>query len=157
MNYNKAIICGRVTADPELRTTPSGQSVTSIRVATNRTWTDKAGAKQESVQFHQVVIWGKTAEVANQFLVKGSTVLIEGRLETREWEDKQGVKRWTTEIMCEFLQLGPRPNGAAPATAAPEGTGAKPYEGSDPKTLFGGDQQPSGSEEGDIKPEEIPF
>ncbi len=83
MDLNKVILVGRVTADPQLRTTPGGQSVTTIGVATNRTWTDKAGAKQEQVEFTNVVMWGRTAEIASQFLTKGAMVLIDGRLQTR--------------------------------------------------------------------------
>ena len=130
MNLNKVIIVGRVTANPELRTTPGGQSVTTLGVATNRTWMDKNGAKQEEVEFHNVVIWGRQAEVAAQYLTKGATVMIEGRLRTRSWTDKNGGQRRTTEIMSERMQLGPRAagtgggnfGGGAPAekeTAAP--------------------------------------
>lgn len=111
MNLNKVFILGRVTADPQLRSTAGGQQVTSFSVATNRVWTDKAGQKQESTEFHNVVVWGRQAEVATQFLIKGSLVLIEGRLQTRNWEDKQGQQRKTTEIIAERLQLGPRPSG----------------------------------------------
>lgn len=112
MDFNKAIIVGRVTANPELRTTPGGQPVTTLGVATNRVWTDKNGAKQEAAEFHNVVLWGRQAEIASQFLVKGATVLIEGRLQTRSWTDKQGGQRRTTEIMAERMQLGQRPTGA---------------------------------------------
>ncbi len=112
MDYNRVIIVGRVTANPELKTTPGGQSVTTLGVATNRTWNDKNGAKQEEVEFHNVVLWGRQAEIASQFLVKGATVLIEGRLRTRSWTDKQGAQHRTTEIMAERMQLGPRPAGA---------------------------------------------
>jgi len=109
MNLNKVLLLGRVTADPQLRTTSSGQKVTGFSIATNRVWTDKNGAKQEEVEFHSVVVWGRQAEVATQFLVKGSLVMIEGRLQTRSWQDKQGQDRKTTEIIAERLQLGPRP------------------------------------------------
>ena len=112
MNLNKVFIIGRITADPQLRTTPGGQSVTSFSIATNRTWTDKAGARQEEVEFHNVVAWGKQAEIATQFLTKGSLIFVEGRLQTRSWQDKQGQSRKTTEIICERLQLGPKPAGA---------------------------------------------
>jgi len=115
MNLNRVIILGRVTADPQLRSTSNGQSVTTLGVATNRTWTDKADKKQEEVEFHNVVIWGKQAEVASQFLTKGSLVLIEGRLVTRSWEDKDGITRKATEIVCENMQLGPKPGTSAPA------------------------------------------
>ena len=111
MDLNKVIIVGRVTADPQLRTTPGGQSVTTLGVATNRAWTDKNNQKQEETEFHSVVLWGRQAEVATQYLTKGATVLIEGRLRTRSWTDKQGAQRRTTEIMSERMQLGPRPSG----------------------------------------------
>lgn len=113
MDFNKVIVVGRVTANPELRTTPGGQAVTTLGVATNRVWTDKNGAKQEEAEFHNVVLWGRQAEIASQFLVKGATVLIEGRLRTRSWTDKQGSQHKTTEIMAERMQLGPRPIGGA--------------------------------------------
>ena len=115
MNVNKVFICGNVTADPELRTTPTGQQVTTFNVATNRFWSDKAGQKQQSVEFHRVVLWGRQAQIASQFLTKGGTVFIEGRLQTRSWTDKNGGQRYTTEIIGEQLQLGPRMPGAAPA------------------------------------------
>src|SRR3989338_6805775 len=111
MNLNKVLIVGRLTADPQLRQTPSGQSVASVRVATNRTWTDKSGQKQEAAEFHNVVLWGRQAEIASQFLTKGSLMLVEGRLQTRSWEGQDGQKRWTTEVVCERMQLGPRPGG----------------------------------------------
>ena len=111
MNLNKVFIIGNLTADPELKTTPGGQSVTTIGVATNRTWADKTGKRQEQVEFHSVVIWGRQAEIVKQFLTKGSSIFIEGRLQTRNWDDKQGVKHWKTEIVCEQMQLGPRPAG----------------------------------------------
>src|SRR3989344_4344973 len=98
MNLNKVFILGRLTVDPQLRSTAGGQSVASFGLATNRVWTDKAGAKQEAVEFHNVVVWGRQAEIASKFLIKGSLVLIEGRLQTRSWDDKQGQKRRTTEI-----------------------------------------------------------
>jgi single-strand DNA-binding protein len=111
MDFNHVVIVGRVTASPELRSTPSGQSVTQLGVATNRAWTDKAGAKQEEVEFHNVVLWGKQADVAAQFLQKGSLVLVEGRLRTRSWTDKDGQQRKATEIVGEHMQLGPKPQG----------------------------------------------
>lgn len=111
MDFNHVVIVGRVTANPELRTTPGGQSVTTLGVATNRTWTDKAGARQEEVEFHNVVLWGKQAEVATQFIQKGSLVLVEGRLRTRAWTDKDGHQRKATEIVGEHIQLGPKSQG----------------------------------------------
>jgi single-strand DNA-binding protein len=177
MDLNKVILVGRVTADPQLKTIPSGQSVTTIAVATNRTWVDKAGAKQEQVEFTNVVMWGRTAEIASQFLTKGAMVLIEGRLQTRSWTDKQGQARKTTEVMCERMQLGPRAaaqgtwdspsqgfGGASTRQAtrtsnAPTGPSTAPGSSSMSKDLPPMEEIPTINleEEGDIKPEEIPF
>lgn len=151
MNLNKVFILGRVTADVQLRTTPTGAQVSSFSVATNRVWTDKSGNKQEEVEFHNVVVWGRQAEIASQFLVKGSLVLVEGRLRTRAWQDKQGQNRKTTEIICERLQLGPRP--------ANQGGGGQPSA-----SAFKQESQPAvesvpeiNIEEGEIKAEDLPF
>jgi single-strand DNA-binding protein len=111
MNLNKVFLLGRVTANPEIRKTPGGQSVTSFTVATNRVWTSKNGSRQQSTEFHNVVVWGRQAEIATQFLTKGSLVLIEGRLQTRSWQNKAGETKYTTEIICERIQLGPKPMG----------------------------------------------
>jgi len=111
MNFNKAIIIGNVVADPETRTTPGGQQVCSLRVATNRAWTDQSGAKQQKAEFHNVVLWRRLAEIASQYLRKGGLVMIEGRLETRSWDDQSGNKHWRTEIIAESMQLGPRGSG----------------------------------------------
>jgi single-strand DNA-binding protein len=108
MNYNKAIIIGNVVADPEVRTTPSGQQVCSLRVATNRVWTDQSGTKQTKTEFHSVVLWRRLAEIASQYLRKGGMVMIEGRLETRSWDDQAGNKKYRTEIIGENMQLGPK-------------------------------------------------
>ncbi len=116
MNLNKAIIAGRLTADPELRTTPSGAHVISFSVATNRVWRDKAGERREETEFHNVVAWGRQAEVVSQFLKKGGLILVEGRLQTRSWEGKDGQTRRTTEIIADRIQLGPRTGGPSPAS-----------------------------------------
>lgn len=114
MNLNKAIIVGRVTQDPQLRTTPSGQPVCNFSIATNRTWTDSStNEKQEKVEFHNVVTWRRLAEISNQYLTKGSLVMIEGRIETRSWDDQSGNKRYRTEIVADNMQLGPRPSVAS--------------------------------------------
>lgn len=112
MNLNKVFILGRLTADPQLKSTPSGQSVGSFSVATSRYWKDKAGARQEKTDYHNIVVWGRQAEIASQFLTRGALVFIEGRIETRSWQDKQGVERKTTEIVCDRMQLGPRTAGS---------------------------------------------
>ncbi len=108
MNLNKVFLIGRLTQDPQLQTTPSGQPVTTLSLATNRVWTNKAGERQTDVQFHNVVVWGRQAEIVNQFLKKGSLAMVEGRLQTRTWQDNQGQNRRTTEIICERIQFGPK-------------------------------------------------
>jgi len=110
MNLNKVFIIGRLTADPETRTTGSGQSVTSIRMATNRVWNDpQTREKRESTEYHSIVAWARLGEIAAQYLKKGAMCLIEGRLQTRSWDDQSGQKKYRTEIIAENLQLGPRP------------------------------------------------
>ncbi len=108
MNLNKIFIIGNLTRDPELRMLPSGAPVVSFGVATNRVWKNQQGQKQEEVQFHNVVVFGRQAEIANQYLSKGRMVFIEGRIQTRDWEGKDGVKRNRTEIVAERVQFGPR-------------------------------------------------
>jgi len=109
MNLNKVILIGRLVSDPEMRTTPTGQSVCSFRMATNRTWSDsKTGQKQEKTEFHSIVLWGRLAEISSQYLTKGSLTMIEGRLQTRNWQDQSGNQKYRTEIVAERMQLGPR-------------------------------------------------
>lgn len=111
MNLNKVILVGRLVSDPEIRTIPSGQSVCSFRMATNRNWTDSSGQKQEKAEYHNIVLWRRLAEISSQFLVKGGLVLIEGRIQTRSWQDSSGNQRFRTEIIAERMQLGPRSAG----------------------------------------------
>lgn len=109
MYLNKVFLIGRLVTDPELKTTPQGQSVCNIRIATNRIWIDKnSGEKKEETEYHDVILWRRLAEIASQFLSKGSLVMIEGRIRTRSWEDPSGNKRYKTEIVAERMQLGPR-------------------------------------------------
>lgn len=103
MDLNKAQVIGRITQDVELKQTPNGQNVTSFSVATNRNWTDSSGMKQEQVEFHNIVLWGKLAEIAGQYVSKGSKLFIEGRLQTRSWEAQDGTKRYRTEIVGENM------------------------------------------------------
>lgn len=112
MNLNKVFIIGRLTQDPEVRSTQSGQSVATVRMATNRVWTDKAGQKQEGTEFHTIVAWGRLGEIAGQYLKKGGLAMFEGRLQTRSWVDQNNNKRYTTEIVAESLQMGPRSAGS---------------------------------------------
>lgn len=112
MNLNKVFLIGRLTQDPEGRTIQSGQAVTTIRMATNRVWHDNAtNQKKEATEYHTVVAWGRLAEIANQYLKRGGLVMIEGRLQTRSWQGQDGNKRYTTEIVADSLQMGPRSSG----------------------------------------------
>lgn len=122
MNVNKAIIIGRLTRSPESRTTSSGRTVCSFSVATSRTWKDSSGAKQEKTDFHNIVTWGKLAELCQTYLVKGQMVFIEGRIETRSWEGPDGAKRNRTEIVAENLRFGPKPRGATGEVSTTETT-----------------------------------
>jgi len=117
MNLNKVFIIGNLTRDPELRTLPSGSSVSNFGVATNRIWINSAGEKQQEVQFHNVVIFGKQAETASQYLKKGSMIFIEGRIQTRTWQNQEGVKQYRTEIIAERMQFGPKKYSENPGTA----------------------------------------
>jgi single-strand DNA-binding protein len=109
---NKAILVGNLGRDPELRHTPNGQAVVNFTLATSENWTDKSGERQERTEWHRIVVWGRTAEMCHQYLSKGRTVYVEGRIQTREWEDKEGNKRYTTEINAQTVQfIGPRGGG----------------------------------------------
>ena len=109
---NKVIIIGRLTRDPELRTTSSGQTVANLSVATSRQWKDQSGQKQEKTDFHSVVAWGRQGEVIGQYFIKGQEIYVEGRLETRSWDDKEtGKKMYRTEIILEKFEFGAKPGG----------------------------------------------
>lgn len=103
MNLNKAMIIGNLTRDPELRNTPSGQSVVSFSAATNLVWTDQSGQQQKKAEFHNIIAWRKLAEICAKYLHKGSKVYIEGRLQTTDWTGQDGVKRYRTEIVAENM------------------------------------------------------
>lgn len=153
MNLNRATIIGNLTRDPEVRTTTTGQTVASFGVATNRSWTDASGQRQEKAEFHNIVAWGKLAEICGQYLNKGRKVYIEGRLQTREWEGQDGAKRNRTEIVTENMIMLDRGQGQGGAAAAAGATGAA-------TTTAGADQQPAaaaGSGEEEIRVEDIPF
>lgn len=105
MTVNKAILIGRLGDDPELRYTQSGTPVANMSIATNRNWTDDRGQKQERTEWHKVAVFGRQAETCNEYLSKGRQVYIEGRIQTREWEDKSGNKRYTTEIVASTVQF----------------------------------------------------
>lgn len=146
MYLNKAVIIGNLTRDPELRALPSGAKVATFGVATNRVWYDKDRNKKEDTQFHNIVVFGRPAETSAQYLKKGSQVLIEGRMQTRSWDDKStGEKKYRTEIVADSVQFGSRPSGggggggekSTPAASAPVDTIEYPTE--------------------EINPEDIPF
>jgi single-strand DNA-binding protein len=111
---NKVILVGNLGRDPEVRSTPSGQSVANFTLATSRRWNDRDGNRQEQTEWHRIVCWGRQAEVAGEYLTKGKQIYVEGRLQTRSWEDKQsGEKRYTTEVICDnFQMLGRRDDSA---------------------------------------------
>ncbi|MFZ2484898.1 MAG: single-stranded DNA-binding protein [Minisyncoccia bacterium] len=116
MYFNRAIIIGNLTRDPELKSLPSGVQIATMAVATNRVWKDKAGAKQESTDYHNVVVFGRQAETTAQYLRKGSSVLVEGRMQTRSWDAADGTKKYRTEVVADRVQFGPKKDGAAPAS-----------------------------------------
>lgn len=111
MSVNKVILLGRLGENPELKHTPSGQAVCNFSIATSESWTDKSGQKQEKTEWHRIVVWGKLAELCNQYLAKGRQAFIEGKLQTRSWDDQNGQKRYTTEILANTVQfIGGAPN-----------------------------------------------
>ncbi|MFA5948534.1 MAG: single-stranded DNA-binding protein [Candidatus Gracilibacteria bacterium] len=103
MSLNRAQLIGNLTRDPEMKQIPGGQIVSSFGIATNFTWKDKAGEKQSKADFHNIVVWGKLAEICGQYLKKGSKIFIEGRIQTRDWEGEDGVKRYRTEIVADNM------------------------------------------------------
>lgn len=118
MYLNKAILIGNLTRDPELKSLPSGIKVCSFSIATNRVWKDKSGVRQEAADYHNVVVFGRQAETVAQYMKKGSSILVEGRMQTRSWEDKtSGEKKYRTEIIADRTQFGPRAGGNAGASA----------------------------------------
>ncbi len=118
MFLNKAILIGNLTRDPEIKALPTGIKVCSFGIATNRVWKDKTGVKQEAADFHNIVTFGRQAEIVAQYMKKGSNVLIEGRLQTRTWEDKgTGEKKYRTEIIADSIQFGPRSSGGGKSEA----------------------------------------
>ena len=157
MNVNKVILVGRLTRDPEVRTTPSGQTVTSIGLATSHTWKDQSGQRQEKTEFHNLVLWGRLAEIAGQYLTKGQEAYFEGRLQTRTYTGKDGVERRTTEIIVENMQMGSRPAGSPAPQPAPSESSRKKAEGG-PKEKEEELPTINLDEEGDdIKIEDVPF
>lgn len=120
MNLNKAFVLGRVTRDPEIRSLPSGQQVANLGMATNRYYTDSSGQKQETVEFHNIVAFGKTADIISRYVNKGTLLFIEGRIQTRNWTNQQGAKQYKTEIVAEAMQLGPKSAGGVSGSNYPK-------------------------------------
>lgn len=147
MDLNKVMLIGRLTRDPELRNIPSGQSVTSFGLATNRYWKGSDGQKQEQVEFHNIVLWARLAEVASQYLHKGSRIYVEGRLQTRDWTGQDGAPRRTTEIVGDSMIMldGPRTGTGGVKTSSPANDNVT--------------QAPASQEviEEEVKVEDIPF
>jgi single-strand DNA-binding protein len=126
-SVNKVILIGNLGKDPETRYLPSGDAVTNINVATTDTWKDKGGEKQEHTEWHRVAFFGKTAEIAGEYLKKGSPVYIEGRIRTRKWQDKEGQDRYTTEIVGDRMQLlGARGGGGGGGESMPREPSREP-------------------------------
>ncbi|QQG42495.1 MAG: single-stranded DNA-binding protein [Candidatus Giovannonibacteria bacterium] len=148
MNLNKVFLIGNLTRDPELRTMPNGNPVTSFGLATNRMWKSKDGSQQKQTEFHNIVMFGRLAEIAKQYLQKGAMAMIEGRIQNRSWEGQDGQKKYRTEIIAEAMQMGPRGGGAGKPTAE---SPAKQEE--DAPEVLATVEYP----EDEIKPDEIPF
>lgn len=152
MYLNKAIVIGNLTRDPELRSLPSGIKVCSFSLATNRVWKDKAGARQEATDYHNVVVFGRQAETVAQYMKKGSSILVEGRMQTRSWEDKtSGEKKYRTEIVADRTQFGPKSGGASTGGSA-QSSESKVSGKKDPEEIDTIEYP-----EEDINPEDIPF
>lgn len=161
-DLNKVMIIGNMTRDPEIRTIPSGQSVASFSVATNRSWNDNSGELQKAVEYTDMVAWGKLAEIAGQILKKGRRVYIEGRLQTRNWEGQDGVKRYKTEVIASDLIVLDKPQGISfndnnnseskAATELPDNVTATPEPVAQ---AVSANSAPESAEEIDI--EDIPF
>ncbi len=152
MDFNKVLLIGRLTQDPEVKQTTGGQPVCTITVATSRRWKNQAGELQEKSEFNNVVLWRRLAEIAGQYLKKGSKVHIEGHLETRSWDAKDGTKRYRTEIIGEnLIMLDSRPTGGGEAASAPASAAAAPVA-----AAASGEAPPAFSDD-ELKIDEIPF
>lgn len=148
MDLNRVSLIGNVVRDPEVRTTPSGQSVANITVATNLIWKDKDGKRQQKAEFHSIVAWRKLGEIVGSYVKKGGRVYVEGRLETRSWDDPNGVKRYKTEIIADNLILLDRPGAQQADMREPTGASEQPAAPTAPS---------SGPAEEEINIEDIPF
>ena len=151
MNINKVLLYGNLTRDPELRALPSGMNVVNFTVATNLVYKDREGKKKEQTEFHNVVVFGTQADTVAQYMKKGSAVFVEGRLQTRSWEDKtSGEKKYRTEVVAERVQFGPRSAGAG-------GGGGTRKQADEPGVEDSGGGGGIDYPKDDINPEDIPF
>ena len=150
MDLNKVMLIGRVTQDPEVRTTPSGIAVTSFGLATNLYWNDQSGQRQEKVEFHNIVAWRKLAEICGQYLHKGSKIYVEGRLQTSSWDDQSGNKRYRTEVVMDNMIMLDRKSDNAPSSAPTD----RQEDQIPPASVQGQVEQ---SQEEEISVEDIPF
>ncbi len=152
MYLNKAFVIGNLTRDPELKSLPSGIKVATLAVATNRVWKDKSGARQDSTDYHNVVVFGSQAENVSQYLKKGSTIMVEGRMQTRSWDATDGTKKYRTEIVADRVQFGPRRDGPSTGGAKAEGSALA-------ETKDGGKKEIDTIQypEEEINPDDIPF
>jgi single-strand DNA-binding protein len=158
MSVNKVILVGRLGRDPETRYTGGGQAVANFSVATDESYKDKNGERQKRTEWHKIVVWGKQAEIAQQYLKKGSLIFIEGRIQSREWQDKEGQKRTSFEIVASnFRMLGGRADGAAAGGGSQARSGGDEHDQHAPAedSYGGGGSAPSGGPE--ISDEDIPF
>jgi len=162
-DLNKVMLIGNLTRDPELRTIPSGQSVASFAIATNRSWNDNAGQIQKAVEFTDIVAWGKLAEIAGQILKKGRRTYIEGRLQTRSWEGQDGVKKYKTEVIAsDLIALDSKPAiGFEPTETPATNYEAVPIASESPiiKEVVGVSPAPTSplTPDSEIDIEDIPF
>lgn len=156
MYLNKAFVIGNLTRDPEMKSLPSGIKVTTFSLATNRVWKNKDGATQESVDYHNIVVFGRQAETVAQYLKKGSNALVEGRMQTRSWDAQDGTKKYRTEIVADRVQFGPRPGGFGTGNFNQSGTEHPPANkgaGLDKAENIDTIEYP----QEEINPEDIPF
>ena len=152
MYINKALIFGNLTRDPEARRLPNGTSVTNFSVATNRVWKDKNGAKQEDTQYHNIVCFAKLAELAAQYLHRGGSVYIEGRMQTRSWDAQDGQKKYRTEIIADTMQFGPRREGDMRG-----GSATAPSGGTEKSAPAPAETEPVEYPSEEVNPDDIPF
>jgi len=153
MYINKAILFGNLTRDPELRALPSGMNVANFSIATNRVFKDRDGKKQEQTEFHNVVVFGREADIVNQYLRKGSSVFVEGRIQTRTWDDKKsGEKKYRTEIVADHVQFGPKSSGGGGGSNYGSPAAHAPAEDMSESSGSGIDYPKD-----DINPDDIPF